>query len=125
MRQFQKGVNNMIEKLKALGVNTDEGIKRFMGNTALYERMMAKLPANVRAQNVMKHFEDGDMQAALESTHTLKGVTGNLSVTPLYNAYTEAVRLLREDKPEEARAIVESILPIEQEILNCIESSGS
>ncbi len=115
----------MIEKLKALGVNTDEGIKRFMGNTALYERMMAKLPANVRAQNVMKHFENGDMQAALESTHTLKGVTGNLSVTPLYNAYTEAVRLLREDKPEEARAVVESILPIEQEILNCIESSGS
>lgn len=112
----------MIDKLKELGVNTDEGLKRFMGNAALYERMMGKLPANVRSQEVMKHFDEKDYQAALESTHTLKGVTGNLSVTPLYQAYSEAVRLLRENEPEKAREVVEAVLPLENEILNCIEN---
>ncbi|MCH5324975.1 MAG: hypothetical protein J1E39_07135 [Eubacterium sp.] len=114
----------MIEQLKELGVNIDEGLNRFMGNAALYERMLLKLPANVRAQEVLKHFEDGDFQAALEAAHNLKGVTGNLSVTPLYEAYTEAVKLLRENEPEKAKAVVENIQPVEEQILNCIENNN-
>ena len=110
----------MLDELKALGVNTDEGIKRFMGNAALYEKMMRKLPENIKAQNTMQHFADGDYEAALAATHTIKGVTGNLSVTPLYDAYSEAVSQLRNNQPDQARQTIENILPLEQKILDCI-----
>ena len=58
-------------------------------------------------------------------THTLKGVTGNLSLTPLYNAYTEITNLLREQKYDDARAALEKILPVQNDILSCIEKSKS
>ena len=33
---------NLLEELKNLGVNVDEGIERLMGNASLYERMLFK-----------------------------------------------------------------------------------
>jgi hypothetical protein len=41
-------------------------------------------------------------------------------LTPLYEAYTEIVDLLRAGKPEEARKILKDILPVQEQILNTI-----
>lgn len=30
---------SLLDEMKELGVNVDEGLKRFMGNSSLYERM--------------------------------------------------------------------------------------
>lgn len=34
----------MIEDLKELGVNTEEGLKRLNGNQSFYERMLRSVP---------------------------------------------------------------------------------
>lgn len=110
-----------LDELKALEVNVDEALQRFMGNTGLFERMIGKLPAAVKDNEVMPCFETGDFKGALEKAHTLKGVTGNLSVTPLYTNYSEIVNLLRADKHDEARTILENLLPVQEKIIACIE----
>ncbi|MDE6133322.1 MAG: hypothetical protein K2G04_08110 [Oscillospiraceae bacterium] len=84
-----------IDELKALGVNIEEALDRFMGNGALYEKMLNKLTAAVNDVQVLPFFEAGDHKTALENAHALKGVTGNLSITPLYKGYTEIVDELR------------------------------
>ncbi|MCH5193432.1 MAG: hypothetical protein J1F11_05675 [Oscillospiraceae bacterium] len=114
---------SLIDDLKALGANTDEALGRFMGNASLYERMLGKLPPAVESNQVMPCFESGDNQGALEKAHTLKGVTGNLSLTPLYKAYSDAVTLLRDNKPDEAKEIIEKILPVQDEFIACIEKN--
>ena len=114
---------SLIDDIKALGANTDEALERFMGNASLYERMLGKLTAAVESNQVMPCFEAGDHQGALEKAHTLKGVTGNLSITPLYKAYSDAVTFLRDNKPDEAKAAVESILSIQDEFIACIEKN--
>ena len=78
-----------INELDALGVNTQEALRRFSGNSALYVKMLGKLTAAANDLEVMPCIEKEDYETAVTNAHTLKGVTGNLSLTPLYNAYTD------------------------------------
>lgn len=110
-----------IDELKTFGVNIDEALDRFMGNGALYEKMLNKLTAAVNDVQVLPCFEEGDHARALENAHALKGVTGNLSITPLYKGYTEIVDELRAGNPEKARKILDDILPVQEQIIACIE----
>ncbi len=111
---------SMIEELKTYQINTDEALERFMGNAVLYEHMLKKLPESVKSSNVRDNIKSGNYDAAFEAAHTLKGITGNLSLTPLYNAYTEISQLLRENNPRKALDILEGILPTQTSIIECI-----
>lgn len=114
---------DLIKELEALGVNTEEALRRFSGNSALYIKMLGKLTAAAQELEVMPCIEKEDYDAAVTNAHTLKGVTGNLSLTPLYNAYTEITNLLRGQKHVEAKEVLEKILPVQSNILDCIEKS--
>lgn len=113
----------MIEELKEAGINTDEALKRFMNNEALYEKMLRKLPNSMNGKQVLEKIDADDVNGAIETAHTLKGVLGNLSITPLFEAYTDIVTLLRQDKPQEARKIVEDNLPVEEKVRTIIENN--
>lgn len=112
---------SMVSELKELGVDVEDALQRFMGNEGLFNRMIKKLPNAAKDLHVIDFFESGDYETALNNAHTLKGVMGNLSITPLFNAYNDAVNLLRENKPEEAKKRVEEILPVQEQIIACIE----
>lgn len=112
---------DLITELGELGVNTDEALTRFMNNTSLYVRMLGKFPAAAKGAKVTEAFQEKDYEKALAAAHTLKGVTGNLSLTPLFKAYTDIVALLREGQPEKAEALFSETIPIEEKIISCIE----
>lgn len=112
---------SMISELQELGADVNDAMQRFMNNASLYERMLKKLPATVKDKPVMEFIESGDIKTSTENAHTLKGVMGNLSITPLYKAYTEIVNLLREDKAQEAKAILEESIPVQEQVMACIE----
>lgn len=114
---------SLMNELEELGVNVDEALKRFMNNSGLYTKMLGKLAAAVSELDVMQHFESGNFNKALENAHTLKGITGNLSIIPLYKAYTDIVALLRADDPEKAKKILEDIIPVQEKIISCIEEN--
>ena len=111
----------LLEDLKALNVNVDEGLERMMGNSSLYDRMLVKFIKVMNDLEVSPDFDNNDYAEIIEKTHTIKGASGNLSITPIYEAYTEIVNLLRSDKPDEAKQILRDILPVQKEILACIE----
>lgn len=113
----------LIDELAALNCNTQEAEKRFMNNTSLYVKMLKKFPAAAEETPVMPLIESGDLEAAAAAAHTLKGVTGNLSLTPLYEAYTEIVTALRNSDGEKARKMLEEIIPVQEKILSCINNS--
>lgn len=115
-------MSDMLNELKSLGVNVEEGMKRLMNNEALYVKMLGKFLDAVKNTNVMACFESGDLEAAVSKAHNLKGVTGNLSITPLYKGYTDVVALLRAGKPDEARAALEELLPTQEKIVECINN---
>lgn len=112
---------SMIEELKALGVNTDEGIARFVNNAALYEKMVKRFIDSDESIKVMEFLESGDVETAKANAHNLKGVTGNLSLTPLYLGYSEIMTLLRSDEIAQAKQKLAEVLPVQEQIVACLK----
>lgn len=111
----------MFDELKQLGVNTEDGIFRFMNNEDLYRRMLIAFAEMVRGAQVTTEFDNKTYDKEIEKIHALKGAAGNLSIEPLYIGYTEIVRLLREGNVAEAKAAITKILPTQNQITECIE----
>ena len=113
----------LLEELKALGVDTDGGIRRLGGNEALYTRLLGTFVKTIKAQNLQPDFDAADCEGAIERAHAIKGTAGNMSITPLFEGYNEILALLRGGKPEEARKKLEEILPVREKSVACIESN--
>lgn len=111
---------NLIEEMEALGADTEDALERFMGKSALYESMLKKLPKVVEDTPVMTFAQSGDYDTAASNAHALKGVTGNLSLTPLYTNYTAIVDLYRMGKSGEATALLGETLEIQKKFVDAI-----
>ncbi len=112
---------NLIDELRGLGVDVEEGVERVMGDHSLYEMMLGMFIESVNSSQVrVEDFEKESLEGLIDRIHMLKGVTGNLAMTPLFARYTEVLGKLRSGQPEEAKAGFEGLLPIQEEIINCI-----
>jgi len=113
---------NMMDELRSMGMNVDEGLDRVMGASDLYEMMLGMFVDSVRDNPIHAgDFDENDLDELIKRVHTIKGVTGNLSLTPLYDGYNQALVLLRSGKPKEAKAEYEKLLPIQNEAVECIK----
>ncbi len=112
---------DLFQELNGLGVKTDEGLRRLGGSSSLYERMLVKLKDMMKNSPVRMDFDCNDYADIIEAAHAIKGASGNLAVTPVYEYYTEIVKLLREQQPEQAKKILEKALPVQNAIIDCIE----
>ncbi len=111
----------LIDELKALGVDTDEAIARMNNSASLYKRLILKFPNMMEKSIIQPDFDCNDYNDIIETAHTIKGVSGNLSITPIYKAYSEIVKLLRDKQPEQAKDILEKVIPIQTAIIQCIK----
>lgn len=112
---------SLFEELKTLGVDVDGGLKRINNNEKLYTRLLGSFVKSIESQSVPAGFDAGAVSEAIEKAHAIKGTAGNLSITPVYEAYTKVVDLLRGGQIDEARPILEKILPVQAEIVSCIK----
>lgn len=88
------------EKLIQAGVDYDEGVERFGGNSAIFEKYLARFFADAYMDKIERQLEAGDIAGAFRATHDLKGVTGNLSMNHCYQAIcvlTERLRTQEQD----------------------------
>ncbi len=118
---YTEGFGIMFDELNTLGVDTGEGIFRFMNNEALYKQMLIAFAEMIREAQVTTEFDDKSYDKEIEKLHALKGAAGNLSIGSLYTAYAEIVRLLREGNIAEAKTEITKILPTQHKITECIE----
>ncbi len=114
---------NLLDELRELGVSVDEGVKRLGGNTAIYKKMLGTFTKMMKNYSFEPDFDNTDYEGIIEEAHAIKGASGNLSVTPVYEAYSEIVRLLRNDQPEEAREVLVNVLPVQEKIISAIDNS--
>ena len=99
-----------IENLKEYGANVEEGLTRCMNNEALYLRLAGTIPAEGRFEALKKNIEDRDLDSAFENAHALKGVTGNLSLTPLYDPLSKITELLRAREDTDYSELINEII---------------
>ena len=77
-------LGNLPENLKEY-IDVAAGLGRIMGNTKVYLRLIEIFVDNKEFDSFKECIEAGDFEKASEIAHTIKGMTGNLSFTKLYD----------------------------------------
>lgn len=94
----------MQEELKGY-INLDEGLGRVRGNKTLFKRMLGLFLANDSFAQLEESLAAGEYEKAGEHAHAIKGMTGNLSLTPLFEASTTLMNELRQGQPASEGAL--------------------
>lgn len=84
-----------LEALNEFGADTQKGLAMCMGNEALYLRLVGSVPQEQKFSDLIGALEKKDYDAAFDAAHALKGVLGNLSLTPLFEKTSEITEHLR------------------------------
>ena len=93
-----------VVKLKELGAEPDAALRRFAGNLELYRNFLSKFLDDDTIAEISLALETENWKKLLDTSHTLKGVAGNLGLTSLYDLSSQIVSALRGDDWETARA---------------------
>jgi HPt (histidine-containing phosphotransfer) domain-containing protein len=75
-----------------------QGLARFSGMDALYRKYLLKFPDDPTFLQMQTAMEQKDYEQAFCCAHTLKGITGNLSLTALHDAVEDFVEKLRDGR---------------------------
>ena len=110
-----------IENLTAYGADAAAGLARCMNNENFYFRMIKLGSADTKFQELGRALESGDLAGAFELAHALKGVTANLSLTPLYEPLSEMTELLRARTDMDYTALYRRVTEARQALLALLE----
>ena len=92
--------------LAAHGVDYDEAIERFGGNTELYKRIAVKFGDDPHFAALSAALDHDNLEEAYHHAHALKGVAGNLSLGNLYHAACRVTEALRCGDVATARSLM-------------------
>lgn len=99
-----------IEKLRAFGAKTDEGLARCINNEAFYFHMIGLAVQDPCFAKLEAALKAGDLDAAFAAAHAMKGVMGNLALEPIYTPASELTELLRHKTPGDYDKLLQTIL---------------
>jgi HPt (histidine-containing phosphotransfer) domain-containing protein len=99
-----------IDKLRELGANVEEGLERCMGMEDFYIEMVELGLSDERFEELGPTLEAGDLDNAFEQVHALKGVIGNLALTPLYETVCELTEHLRAKELMDYKPLYEKLI---------------
>ena len=84
-----------LEILRNYGMDAEATIARFCGNEPLMLRFLTGFPSDKTMQSLRDAAASSDREAMMIAAHSLKGLAGNLGLTPLFEASGELMSALR------------------------------
>ncbi len=89
--------NNLFVALREIGVDVDGTISRFMNNSEIYLKFLARFPDEDRITPIHNAIFEHDYEKLLSAAHKLKGVSANLGMTELSASAAKIVTKVRHD----------------------------
>ncbi|MBR1863802.1 MAG: Hpt domain-containing protein [Ruminococcus sp.] len=105
-----------IDALRAYGADVEDGLKRCLDNEAFYLRLVNTVIPDTKVGELSAAIAAGDLDKAFELAHALKGMYGNLSLTPLSGPVSEITELLRSRTVTDYGPLMETILSRKAEL---------
>ena len=106
-----------LEKLREFGADTADGLGRCMNNEAFYLRMVNLALEDGVFERMRTAVEADDVNGIFETAHAMKGMRGNLSLTPLAAAASEMTELARKGSKADYPALWEKIRLAREKLL--------
>lgn len=82
-------------------IDLDEALTRVRGNKTIYRKMLGLFLQSKELDALEESLGRQDYPQAADLAHAIKGMTGNLSLTALFEASTKLMQELREGTPRE------------------------
>jgi HPt (histidine-containing phosphotransfer) domain-containing protein len=99
--------------------NQEEGLKRVVNNKKLYLRLLNSFKADESFTHLLDYIQAQDYEKAQSAAHTVKGISGNLSLTALYEQSITLESQLKSGSAE--AAAVESITACYNETIKAVD----
>lgn len=93
MNEQQQG--RALKELEDWGCDVQGALNRLLNSRDFYFKLRPSALTDPSFDAFGEALREKDVKAAFESAHTLKGVLGNLGLTPMYKETCSAVELLR------------------------------
>ena len=103
------------------GIDYDDGVKRLMGNSMIFEKCLLKFPNDESFSKLKQELIAGNCEEAFKAAHSLKGVAGNLSMKQLYESATACCEELRAGNIHNAKAIFPDVEHNYIEVMTALE----
>lgn len=101
-----------IESLRKAGADVDTGLSRCMGKEDLYLKLVNMGLGDAKFEELGVALNDGELDHAFELCHALKGVIGNLAITPMFEVISAMTEKLRGRELVDYSAMYSEILKI-------------
>lgn len=83
--------------LKSAGIDYDNAVNRFMGDSELFEEALQIFLKKINTKELCEAFEQKDYPRMFEEAHSLKGTFANLDMSLLYMYACNLTELLRRE----------------------------
>ena len=93
---------NIQTQLSQGGVDVAVTLARFGGNEALFLKFLKRFPTDPTYETLKTELQNQSREGIKDACHTLKGVSGNLGLSPLFEACSNMMALLRADEQSDA-----------------------
>ncbi|MDD3339513.1 MAG: Hpt domain-containing protein [Lachnospiraceae bacterium] len=104
-----------------VGINYADGVKRFSGNIGLYEKFLFRFPQDPSYGEMIRAYESQDYDMAFRAAHTMKGVTGNLSLETLHERLVPFVEALRSKDLDDADQMLDKVKESYIQVIDALE----
>jgi len=84
-----------IDEESKVYIDADDALNRIGGNEGLYKKLLARFVEGNYLDAVTGAINNGDMEEAARSVHTLKGVSANLSLVKVQSLSVELEQAIK------------------------------
>jgi len=113
----------IIQKLSAWNCDIAGALPRFINNKAFYCKLLREVPEQENFFLLEKALNSGDLHTAFEQAHTLKGMLGNMGLTPMYDEACAVVEPLRSGKTDGVAAHFQILLEQKAKLEEILQDS--
>ncbi len=102
-------VQTQLDTLTAYGMDVPGTMARFGDNEGLMMRFLLGFPNDKTMGSLREAMAAQDLEALKVAAHSLKGLSGNLGLTPLFEASTTMMNALRSNEPYDVNALFAAV----------------
>lgn len=110
------------KELIDLNVDVNGSIERFSGREDRYVKYLKRFGEDTNFEDMKNAVERGNVQAAFDACHTLKGLTGNLGFDGITDTVCEACEILRAGSLKGVKEKIETVIDNYFNIINVIKT---
>lgn len=103
-------MERLLNELKVWGCDVEGAMERFLEDEELYYSCLEMLVEDEELKRLGEELEEGETEEAFDCAHTLKGVIGNMGLTPMFEIIVRIVEPLRTGRVENLEPVYEELV---------------